>query len=153
MDPVAFVCRISGTRRCAVARPRTPADASTYAANVERTEEVAVILKSSNVPATIQWYAKVGFDVHGSFPDDEPTWCEVARDGLVVQFLAGETPWEGPPHLTGCLYVHPASVEAVYAEIGGRVECERGVEEREWGARELVLRDPDGYYLTFTESA
>ena len=33
------------------------------------------------------------------------------------------------------------------------VEIESGVEDREWGARELVLRDPDGYFLTFTQPA
>jgi len=30
------------------------------------------------------------------------------------------------------------------------VTCEWGVEDREWGARELTLQDPNGYFLTFS---
>jgi uncharacterized glyoxalase superfamily protein PhnB len=55
--------------------------------------------------------------------------------------------------LTGCLYVHPPSVDAVYDEVKDRVTCEWGVEDREWGTRELTLQDPNGYYLTFSEMA
>ena len=45
----------------------------------------------------------------------------------------------------GCFYAYPASVDEVYAEIGERVVCLWGVEERPWGAREFVVTDPDGY--------
>ena len=31
------------------------------------------------------------------------------------------------------------------------IDLEWGVEERDWGRRELVVRDPNGYYLTFAE--
>jgi hypothetical protein len=32
-----------------------------------------------------------------------------------------------------------------------RIEAEWGIEEREWGPKELVLRDPNGYFITFRE--
>jgi catechol 2,3-dioxygenase-like lactoylglutathione lyase family enzyme len=114
---------------------------------------VSAILKVSDMPATLAWYRAAGFDIRDAFPPEEPTWCEVARDGLVLQFLAGQTPWEADPILTGSFYLYPQSVDAVYEEIGGSVECPWGIEEREWGARELVVRDPDGYLLTFSEAA
>jgi hypothetical protein len=113
--------------------------------------QVAVILKALNVTATMEWYQLIGFEVRASFPESEPTWVELARDGLVVQFLCGDTPWPAPPTLTGCLYVHPGSVQAVHDQIKDRVPCPLGVEERPWGARELTVADPDGYFLTFTE--
>lgn len=106
----------------------------------------AAILKSSDIAATADWYLRAGFDVRV----DGTTWCEVARDGLVLQFLAGATPWAGPPGLTGCVYVHVDDVDAVAAQLHGRVDAEWGVEDRDWGSRELVLRDPDGYVVTFT---
>jgi hypothetical protein len=114
--------------------------------------QVAVILKTLDLAATIRWYEQVGFELRGTFPDDEPTWAELARDDLVLQFLSGDTPWTGPPGLTGSLYVHPASVQAVHDEVRERVECPWGVEERPWGARELTLTDPNGYFLTFSEA-
>lgn len=57
----------------------------------------------------------------------------------------------GRPALTGCLYIHPPSVTAVHDELRGVIDLEWGVEERDWGRRELVVRDPNGYYLAFAE--
>jgi hypothetical protein len=115
-------------------------------------ERVTAILKTESVAATIEWYRRVGFEIRGTFPDDgEPTWCEVARDGVILQFLGGDTPWDGPPTFTGTLYVHPESVEAVHDQIEGQVEPAWGPEVREWGTRELGVQDPNGYFLTFTE--
>ena len=118
-------------------------------------DRVTAILKSKDVPATIAWYRTAGFEVREAFPDERaPTFCEVARDGVVLRFLGGEeTPWPGPPGLTGTIYLYPESVDAVYAEIREHVEPAWGPEDREWGARELGLQDPDGYVLTFTEPA
>ena len=114
---------------------------------------VAAILKVERIAETLRWYRSVGFEVRGVFPDEDPTWAEVARDGLVLQFLAGDTPWDGPPSLTGCLYVHPSSVQRVYDQIRESVPCEWGIEDRPWGARELTVQDPNGYFVTFTEDA
>lgn len=112
------------------------------------------MLKSSDVAGTIDWYRRVGFEIRGVHPESgAPTWCEVARDGVVLQFLAGETPWEETPLFTGTLYFHPPSVAAVYDQIKEHIEPVWGPEVREWGARELGLQDPDGYFLTFTEPA
>ncbi len=110
-----------------------------------------VILKTLDMVETIRWYTAAGFQLRDRFPDIEPEWCEVERDDLVLQFLSGDTPWPEAPVMTGCLYVHPTSVTAVHDELRNVIDLEWGVEEREWGRRELVVRDPNGYYLTFAE--
>ena len=56
------------------------------------------------------------------------------------------------PTFTGCFYVYCSDVDAVYEEVRDRVDAEWGVEDRLWGARELDLRDPDGYFVTCTQS-
>ena len=117
-------------------------------------ERVTAILKARDVAATIAWYTRIGFELRERHPETEtPTWCELARDGVVLQFLAGDTPWPGPPTFTGTIYLYPASVSQVYEEIGEDVTPAWGPEVREWGSRELGLQDPDGYFLTFTEPA
>jgi uncharacterized glyoxalase superfamily protein PhnB len=118
-------------------------------------ERVTAILKSDDVPATVAWYRRVGFEVREVFPDEQtPTFCEVAREGVVLRFLGGdEAPWPGPPGFTGTIYLHPGSVDAVFEEIREHVEPAWGPEDRDWGARELGLQDPNGYYLTFTAPA
>jgi hypothetical protein len=117
-------------------------------------DEVAAILKSNDVAATIAWYQQVGFELRGIQPEEgAPTWCEVARDGVVLQFLGGETPWPEPPTFTGTLYFRPGDLDAFHEEIKGRVDPAWGPEVRDWGEREIGLRDPNGYFLTFTEPA
>jgi catechol 2,3-dioxygenase-like lactoylglutathione lyase family enzyme len=117
-------------------------------------ERVTAILKARDVAATIDWYTRIAFELRGHYPeDDAPTWCELARDGVVLQFLAGDTPWPGPPTFTGTICLHPPSVSQVYEAIKEDITPAWGPEVREWGSRELGLQDPDGYFLTFTEPA
>ena len=126
---------------------------STYHPDVPD-ERVSAILKTADVARTIEWYRQAGFELGGVHPETgDPTWCELSRDGVVLQFLGGETPWPDPPGFTGTLYFYPRSVEALAKEIEGRIEPAWGPEVREWGSRELGLRDPNGYFLTFTEDA
>lgn len=117
-------------------------------------ESVSAILKTTDVARTIEWYRRVGFEIRDVFPTSgEPTWCEVSRDGVVLQFLGGETPWPEPPTFTGTFYFRPESVEAFYEQIKDHTAPAWGPEVRAWGARELGLQDPNGYFLTFTEPA
>ncbi|HEX4941836.1 MAG TPA: VOC family protein [Actinomycetota bacterium] len=68
-------------------------------------ERACAILKTADVARTIEWYREVGFELRGVHPETgEPTWCELARDGVVLQFLGGQTPWPDPPGFTGTLY-------------------------------------------------
>lgn len=46
--------------------------------------------------------------------------------------------------------MHLADVDAVADELRESVTAEWGVEDREWGIRELVLLDPNGVFITFT---
>jgi Glyoxalase/Bleomycin resistance protein/Dioxygenase superfamily len=117
-------------------------------------ERVTAILKTEDVAGTIEWYRRVGFEIREVFPDTgDPTWCEVSRDGVILQFLGADTLWEGSPAFTGTLYFYPESVEKLYEKIKDHTPPAWGPEVREWVARELGLRDPNGYCLTFTEPA
>jgi hypothetical protein len=111
------------------------------------------IIKVRAVAESVGWYRRVGFEVRGDEPDGDATFAEVGRDGFVLQLLSGDTPWSGPPTFTGSFYVHVADVRAVLEVVRERVAVEWGVEERPWGALELTLRDPDGYFVTFTQAA
>jgi hypothetical protein len=72
----------------------------------EADAQPVAILKATDIRRTIEWYTAAGFELRGLNPPDMPTWCELARDGLAVQFLSGATPWDGKPAFTGCLYLY-----------------------------------------------
>jgi hypothetical protein len=115
--------------------------------------QCVAILKALDVTRTIEWYRRVGFEIQGVFPESgEPTWCEVSRDDVVLQFLGGETPWPDRPTFTGTFYFRPPSVVALYEEIKEHTLPAWGPDVRDWGERELGLQDPNGYFLTFTEA-
>jgi hypothetical protein len=112
-----------------------------------------LMLKTDDMGATIAWYERAGFEIHARHPEDDPTWAEVARDDVVLQFLAGDTPWPQPPALTGTIYIHPDDVQAVHDRLPDEIEAAWGPETREWGMVELGLQDPNGYFLTFAQPA
>lgn len=115
-------------------------------------DRVTAIMKAHDIAATIAFYSALGFEVNGTSPQHgEATWCEVERDGVAIQFVAGDTPWDGEPAFTGTLYVVPPSVHELYEHVKAHVTPAWGPEEREWGALELGFRDPNGYFITFTE--
>ena len=115
---------------------------------------VNVMLKTEDMPATMAWYERARFTIRDRVPrEGEPTWLELERDGVVLQFLGGETPWPESPALTGTIYFYPASVYELHEQIRGGIEPAWGPEVREWGMAEMGLQDPNGYFLTFTEPA
>jgi catechol 2,3-dioxygenase-like lactoylglutathione lyase family enzyme len=104
---------------------------------------------------TLAFYAQLGFERTGVWPDaDRPSWAEVRRDGVVLQFH------DQPPHGTppdpvcsGTFYVFPDDVQALADELRGRVPFAWGPEVMDYGMREFAVQDPDGYYLAFAEPA
>lgn len=113
-------------------------------------------LLARDLGETIAFYQSVlGFHVTGLHPDERaPRWVELVRDGIAFQFHA-DPPHGMPPSpiLSGTLYLYPSNVEALAAELSGRVPFVWGPEVMEYGMREFAVRDPNGYLLAFTEEA
>jgi hypothetical protein len=104
---------------------------------------------------TLRFYERLGFHVTGSHPSEEsPTWAEVRRDGVTLQFHT-EPPAGTPaaPVCSGTFYLFPRSVAELAEELRGKVVFEWGPEVMDYGMRELGVRDPNGYYLAFSEPA
>ena len=109
----------------------------------------------SDLEATLAFYNRLGFTRTGVFPDeDAPIWAEVTRDGIVLQFYT-DPPKGTPtrPVFSGVLYVYPSDVRALADEFKDVAPFAWGPEVMEYGMREFAIKDPDGYYVAFTESA
>ncbi len=124
---------------------------------------MAVKLKPQIVPAllvrdmkeTLAFYELLGFRVTGRFPDGpNPVWSEVTQDSVVIQFHT-EAPVGTPttPVFSGTLYFYPDSVACLAEELRGKVDFAWEPEVMSYGMREFGVRDPNGYYLAFTEPA
>jgi len=104
---------------------------------------------------TLAFYRELGFGLTGSHPSEaSPTWAEVRRDGVTLQFST-EPPCGTPPTpvCSGTFYLFPESVLDLAEELRGKVDFAWGPEVMDYGMRELGVQDPNGYYLAFTEPA
>ena len=104
---------------------------------------------------TLAFYRRLGFEITGQdSPADPPSWAEVTRDGVSMQFYS-EPPIQTPvePGLSGTLYMWSDNVSELADEfVAGGIELAWGPEVMGYGMLEFGLRDPNGYMLAFTES-
>lgn len=104
---------------------------------------------------TLAFYRKLGFVLTGCHSNHAaPTWAEVKRDSVVLQFHT-EPPRGTPPTpvCSGTFYIFPESVAALAEELSGKVELAWGPEVMDYGMNEFAVQDPNGYFLAFTEPA
>jgi hypothetical protein len=76
-------------------------------------------------------------------------WCRLERDSVALMFMRNDH--LGAPNATATQYIHVDNLEALWAEIGGRISPEWGPEEMPYGMREFAIKDPNGYLLSFGE--
>ncbi len=104
---------------------------------------------------TVAFYRELGFELTGCHPDAAaPSWAELRRDSVTLQFHtepSAGTPTS--PVCSGTFYIFPASVEALAAEFRGKVDFAWGPEVMPYGMLEFGIRDPNGYFLAFSEPA
>ncbi len=109
----------------------------------------------NSLPETLAFYRKLGFEVSGYHPDRQNATCaEVGRDGVSLQVHT--EPSRGTPQqpvCSGTFYLYPNDVGAIAEELRGMVEFAWGPEVMDYGMNEFGVRDPNGYYLAFTEPA
>jgi catechol 2,3-dioxygenase-like lactoylglutathione lyase family enzyme len=115
---------------------------------------IVLSLLARDLKETIDFYVtKFNFQVTGHHPNlDEPKWIELSRDGIALQFFA-EPPigMATQPVFSGTVYFYPESVLDLAEELSGKVNFEWGPEVMDYGMREFGIKDPNGYFLAFTE--
>lgn len=120
------------------------------------------MLEANSVKDTVRFYCDVlGFTCNASLPDDDGGlgWANVTRDGLAFMFISRHThdhddedhdhDHPSEPVLTGSIYVNVDDVDALAAELAGKVELATEPTTMAHGMREFALVDPNGYWLIF----
>lgn len=109
----------------------------------------------ADMTKSLEFYSLLGFEVTGRDPESGvPTWAEVRRDGVVLQFHTD--PPQGTqqaPVCSGTFYLYPDSVAEVADALKGKIPFEWGPEVMGYGIREFGVRDPNGYFIAFAEYA
>ena len=103
-----------------------------------------------DVRQTVDWYRDIGFQVTVTYDDD--------RGGLsfaIMSFGAGEVMFSSGGRLSSQhrrevdLYAYIDDVDSLYDQIKEHVEIVEGPHNMFYGMREIIVRDLNGFWITF----
>lgn len=107
------------------------------------------MLHVPDVRATAAWYESIGFAVTGRHEDcGALNWARVDLNGARVMFTAGGEASQAPRR-SADLYVQTDRLDALFASIAVRAEVIEGPHDTEYGMREFIVRDCNGFWLSF----
>jgi len=113
-------------------------------------KKVVPMFHVPDVRQTVDWYRAIGFDVTATYGD--------SRGGLsfaIVSFGAGEVMFSSGGRLSSQhrrevdLYAYTDDVDSLYKQIKERVEMVEGPHNMFYGMREIIVRDLNGFWITF----
>jgi|ERR671916_36289 uncharacterized glyoxalase superfamily protein PhnB len=117
------------------------------------TRTVTPMIHVPDVRATIQWYESIGFTLlETNEPDGYVDWAMLSFGEGVVMFNAGGEP-SARDRREVDLYVQTEDVDEMYRRLSGRVEMREGLHETFYGMREFIVRDVNGFWITFGQPA
>lgn len=101
---------------------------------------------------TIDFYTQIlGFTEDVVWPEDQPTFCILARDTVSLGFFVPDGCRTGAKQGTCDLYIEVDGVRELHTELKDKLKIEWGPEVYSYGRREFAFRDPDGYLIILTE--
>jgi uncharacterized glyoxalase superfamily protein PhnB len=104
-----------------------------------------------DVRATVEWYQFVGFELIRTNEDDGVLdWALLSFGDERVMFNAGGKLTSDERREVD-LYVNTDNVDDLYARLEGRVDVRKGPHDTFYGTREFIVRDPNGFWVTFGE--
>jgi uncharacterized glyoxalase superfamily protein PhnB len=105
-----------------------------------------------DVRVTVAWYQSVGFEIVQTHEDEgEMNWALMSFGDGHVMFNAGGARGAATRREVD-LYIDTEKVEDLYQRIKGRVDVQEGIHDTFYGMREFIVRDVNGFWVTFGES-
>jgi catechol 2,3-dioxygenase-like lactoylglutathione lyase family enzyme len=115
-------------------------------------KKVVPMFHVPDVRRTVDWYRDIGFELTVTYGDH--------GGGLsfaMVSFGTGEVMFSSGGRLSSHhrrevdLYAYTEDVDGLYVRIKDRVEIVEGPHNMFYGMREIIVRDPNGFWITFGE--
>ncbi len=113
-------------------------------------QQVVPMIHVPDVRAAVGWYESIGFSVLNTFEDEvDGMTFAVLSYGASQIFLnaGGRSSTEDRREID--LYVRTEDVDGLYDQLKGKVEIRQGLENTFYGAREFIVRDLNGFWVTF----
>jgi uncharacterized glyoxalase superfamily protein PhnB len=102
-----------------------------------------------DVRATIDWYKSLDFNVVNANEDNgKIDWAMLSFGDSAVMFNAGGQNTTSDRRDVD-LYVHTDNVSDLYERLRERVEVREELHDTFYGMREFIIRDLNGFWVTF----
>ena len=115
-------------------------------------KSVSPMIHVPDVEATAAWYQALGFELVDSNEEDGVVdWVMLAWGDTVLMFNAGGRPSTSDRREVD-LYVTTDDIDVLHQRLRDRVEVVEGPHETFYGMREFIVRDLNGFWVTFGET-
>jgi uncharacterized glyoxalase superfamily protein PhnB len=112
-------------------------------------QTVVPMIHVPDVAATVAWYASIGFRLLGQNEEDgEINWAKVSFGNSEVMFNAGGKPSSDRRREID-LYITTDGVDDLYRRLKDGVQVVEDVHDTFYGMREFIVRDNNGFWITF----
>lgn len=102
-----------------------------------------------DVRATVAWYTSIGFTVRSVNEEDgEMNWAALTYGDSEFMLNSGGRPSTAHRREVD-LYLHVQNVDQLYGQLKDRVTVVQPLYEAFYGMREFIIRDCNGFWITF----
>jgi uncharacterized glyoxalase superfamily protein PhnB len=103
----------------------------------------------SDVRATMEWYASIGFQIVRHHEDDgQASWALLSFGNGELMLSAGGKP-SAEHRREVDLYVHCEDLAGLYSRLQDKVEVVEAPHDTFYGMREFIIRDLNRLWITF----
>ena len=116
-------------------------------------QRIVPMIHVPDVNATAQWYESIGFEIRNvnrECVDGEIDWALLRLGQSEIMLSSGGRP-SSAPRREFDLYTHVHDVATLRRALDGKVELVEDLHETFYGAREFIIRDCNGFWITFGE--
>jgi uncharacterized glyoxalase superfamily protein PhnB len=116
------------------------------------TRRVTPMIHVPSVRDTIDWYLAIGFTLISTGEDSgEVVWAEMSFGDGRVMFSSGGYPSQEERREVD-LYVETVGVDELFQRLKPNVQLQEQIHDTFYGMREFIIRDNNGFWITFGES-
>jgi uncharacterized glyoxalase superfamily protein PhnB len=102
-----------------------------------------------DVRATAAWYETIGFTALETYGDGDGLSFAILSVGNTRLMLNQGGHPSAAERREVDLYLDAENVDQLFATLQGRVEVVAGLRDTDYGMREFIIRDPNGFWITF----
>ncbi|HYD85017.1 MAG TPA: VOC family protein [Opitutus sp.] len=108
----------------------------------------------SDVRQTAQWYERIGFTVSGTHDcgNGELDWARLTFGETAIMLNIGGKPSQAERREVD-LYLEVDQVDEAWSRVASIAEVVEPPHDTEYGMREFIVRDLNGFWITFGQQA